>query len=615
MDEPRSIVSQVMCLHLRARLVLLCAGFLIGCLQPYQRAPVTQSPQADSAQVAVIPDTTSLPAIVPEVISKIDTSFAAPLATEDKVEDKIVAQFKDNRIAVQVAIVPQESRRALGERILHDPNTWQALPAASVKTDSGEYLDAPFAWLNYEAKKKALRQVFPQDIEHDEGWVHIVQHKGETMWAIAEIFTGEGNKYPEIERANNLPSHSPLSRGQRIRIPANLLSKSLRDPSSAEFVELPQDTLSAPAAIARAAEKPVSHVPDLKFRKIGGEWFGVYKLRRGEALYSAVVVRFTGRVDADEVNQIARQLMRINNIRDETAIPAGTSIRIPLRLIDEALLTAEEEEAPLAQVQRGPGKLHVILDAGHGGNDPGTMVRGWREADLAYDLMRRLQGELEQRGVVVHPLVSSRPGRAAMSNGHNDKRHKYVLVTPPYLIEDSRVALNLRINLIDAIYERLLAQGVSPSNIILISIHLDHLHPSVNGAMVYFPGAKERTESYGAWWDGVYARYAESRRRTISFVAKENRQAESASENFARSLIAAFRRSRVPVHTYEPIRQYVYRGGRKWTPGIIRYSRVPTSILLEAANLANRGDHDNMRSTAFRQRFTEAVAKAIAAEK
>ncbi|MDL1879303.1 hypothetical protein FBQ85_29690, partial [Cytophagia bacterium CHB2] len=110
-------------------------------------------------------------------------------------------------------------------------------------------------------------------------------------------------------------------------------------------------------------------------------------------------------------------------------------------------------------------------------------------------------------------------------------------------------------------------------------------------------------------------RYAESRRRTISFVAKENRQAESASENFARSLIAAFRRSRVPVHTYEPIRQYVYRGGRKWTPGIIRYSRVPTSILLEAANLANRGDHDNMRSTAFRQRFTEAVAKAIAAEK
>ena len=176
-----------MCLHFRARLVLLCAGFLIGCLQPYQRAPVTQSPQADSAQVAVIPDTTSLPAIVPEVISQIDTSFAAPLATEDKVEDKIVAQFKDNRIAVQVAIVPQESRRALGERILHDPNTWQALPAASVKTDSGEYLDAPFAWLNYEAKKKALQQVFPQDIEHDEGWVHIVQHKGETMWAIAEI--------------------------------------------------------------------------------------------------------------------------------------------------------------------------------------------------------------------------------------------------------------------------------------------------------------------------------------------------------------------------------------------------------------------------------------------
>lgn len=52
-------------------------------------------------------------------------------------------------------------------------------------------------------------------------------------------------------------------------------------------------------------------------------------------------------------------------------------------------------------------------------------------------------------------------------------------------------------------------------------------------------------------------------------------------------------------------------GGRKWTPGIIRYSRVPTSVLLEAANLANSGDLMNMRLHQFRQRFVAAVAQAI----
>jgi len=578
---------------------------LAGCLQPYQRLTQTPALQPDSLHLAVVADSVAPSALPLEVASKPDTLLTEALPSEDK----IVAQFKDNRVSVSIKVNSVEGRNAaLGDRILYDPTAWSTISPTLTRTDSGNFIEVPFALLNYEYKRKALLQVFPANVESEEGWLHVVQYKGETLWAIAEIYTGDGRNYPALEKENNLLPHTPLSRGQKIRIPAALLAKSLRNTSFPEFIALPQDTTTR--RWGRAAERPVSRDPALQFRRIAGEWFGVYKLQRGEALYSAVVVRFTGRVDADEVNQIARQLMRLNGIRDETAIPAGTAIRIPLRLVDEALL-ADGKEEPGPHLQRRPGKLHVILDAGHGGNDPGTMMRGWREADLAFDLMRRLQRELERAGVVVHPLVGSHANAASTSNGGSDKRHNYVLVTPPYFIEDSRVALNLRINLIDAIYERLLRAGVPKANIILISIHLDHLHPTVSGAMVYYPGARERSESYGAWWDGVYDKYAESRNRTISYAARDNHEAEAASEDLARSLIASFRRARLPVHTYEPIRQYVYRGGRKWTPGIIRYSRVPTSVLLEAANLANSADLMNMRSHQFRQRFVTAVAQAI----
>ncbi|MDZ7267294.1 MAG: N-acetylmuramoyl-L-alanine amidase [candidate division KSB1 bacterium] len=580
---------------------------LAGCLKPYPRLPQSRTPQADSLQVAAVADRVAATESPEALPSKPDTLLPETLPGEDQ----IVAQFKDNRVFVLVRVNAAAGwHAALADRILYDPAAWQTISPVLAHTDSGDFVEVPFALLNYEYKKKALQQIFPASSENEEGWLHVVHYKGETLWAIAEIFTGEGRNYTALEKENNLAPHTPLRRGQRLRIPTSLLAKSLRNTSFPEFVALPQDTVAASVSPARAAEPPVSRDPALQFRKIAGEWFGIYRLQRGEALYSAVVVRFTGRVDADEVNQIARQLMRVNGIRDETAIPAGTAIRIPLRLVDEALLIKGGQE-PGPQLPRRPGKLHVILDAGHGGNDPGTMVRGWREADLAYDLMRRLQRELEAAGVVVHPLVGSRARATASGNGGSDQRHNYVLVTPPYFIEDSRVALNLRINLIDAIYERLLRAGVPRANMILISIHLDHLHPALNGAMVYYPGARERLESYGAWWDGVYDRYVESRNRTISYTARDNQEAEAASENFARGLIAALRRARLPVHTYEPIRQYVYRGGRKWTPGIIRYSRVPTSVLLEAANLANPGDLMNMRASQFRQRFVAAVAQAI----
>ncbi len=367
--------------------------------------------------------------------------------------------------------------------------------------------------------------------------------------------------------------------------------------------------------------------PDLVFQQNSrGEREAVYRLKKGEALYSAVVVRFTGRIDADEVNSLAKKLLDYNSIRDATRIADGTPIRIPARWLDEDVLRGkippargEEKLSRPWPARRAPRRsrssLHVILDAGHGGNDPGTMARGWVEDEIAYDLMLRIKQGLQRRGAKVYSTVRDRHTGDAINGGSllANNRDEYVKVTPEYFMDDSRVALNLRIYLIEDLYRWILRQGVPPENVVMISIHLDHLHPSVGGTMVYFPGARERSSQFRAA-GSIYRQFKESRLGTISFNRHDNDRAEASSEAFAWNMIDAFRRANIPVHDYQPVRRYVYRQDNKWTPGIIRYSRVPTSVLLEAANLSNRDDLTRIRSASFRQRLAEAVVKTIVAQ-
>jgi N-acetylmuramoyl-L-alanine amidase len=371
----------------------------------------------------------------------------------------------------------------------------------------------------------------------------------------------------------------------------------------------------------RAAMVAAPFHPDLTFQKNkAGEREAVYRLKKGEALYSAVVVRFTGRVDADEVNTIAQKLLDYNGLRDATKIADGALIRIPTRFLDEDILRGKVPPAPRPPAARpryqSRGELHVIIDAGHGGSDPGTIMRGWVEDEIAYDLMIRIKHGLQARGVKVYSTVRDRKTGDRVNGGNTlaNNRDEYVKVTPEYYMEDSRVALNLRIYLIEDLYRWMLRRGIAPDNIILLSIHLDHLHPSLGGAMVYFPDAGERSSQYKAA-GSIYRSYKESRLGTISFSRRENENAEAASENFAFDLIDHFRQAQIPVHAYKPVRRFVYRHDDKWTPGIIRYSRVPVSVLLEAANLSNREDLWRIRSATFRQRMAEAVVRTIAAQK
>ena len=43
--------------------------------------------------------------------------------------------------------------------------------------------------------------------------------KGDTLWAIAKRYYGDGNRYPEIARANNIANPNIIHIGQKLLIP------------------------------------------------------------------------------------------------------------------------------------------------------------------------------------------------------------------------------------------------------------------------------------------------------------------------------------------------------------------------------------------------------------
>src|SRR5207245_1458157 len=105
-----------------------------------------------------------------------------------------------------------------------------------------------------------------------------------------------------------------------------------------------------------------------------------YRLKRGEALYSSVIVRFTGRLHAEDVNAKAVEIAARNGIADVRQIPAGFAVKIPIEDLspefrppdDPARIEEEKTRLEAAQfVNRVRAAdlsgVTFVLDAGHGG--------------------------------------------------------------------------------------------------------------------------------------------------------------------------------------------------------------------------------------------------------
>lgn len=65
---------------------------------------------------------------------------------------------------------------------------------------------------------------------------------GDTLWAIAKKYLGDGNKYPEIARYNNIANPNVIFNGQKIRIPNG------NPQTTTKYVVKKGDTLSGIAA-------------------------------------------------------------------------------------------------------------------------------------------------------------------------------------------------------------------------------------------------------------------------------------------------------------------------------------------------------------------------------
>lgn len=378
-----------------------------------------------------------------------------------------------------------------------------------------------------------------------------------------------------------------------------------------------------PAAGKPAAREEQSASKELIYR--GEE--AIYRLKPGEALYSAVVVRFTGQLHAADVNAMAAELARRSGIADVTQIPVGYPVHIPLNLLLPEFLPPghpgrvawEKDRAEIQAIKRAIRAanldgIHVILDAGHGGGDTGAVVEDVWESAYVYDVMGRLKRVLQNdtRATVWTTVRDSGSGDGpAEKDELPQHRGQSLLVDPAYDLSDSFTGVHLRWVLANDILERLGRQKVNPERVAFISIHADSLHPSLRGMMVYVPSKALRAPR-GPALGSLYDCREMTSYKPPRFPAAFNARAEALSTQLGEAIVGAATKWSVPVHPYQPVRGSVRRGGGTWVPAVLKYSRVPTAVLVEICNLNNEADRGELRTVAYREKLAHAIAAGLA---
>ena len=565
-------------------------------------------------------------------------------------------------IKVLVPSRPGDGWEKLADRLLTHRERWRDLRKANGDREQilkNQKVIVPFELLRADFKAAVLMGFFPKDGYYTDGWHHVMG--GESLWYAAQWFTGSGKNYRAIRDRNELSSLE-VAAGQTIIIPRDLLWKDMRQKirpeklpgpiAQAETVtDRPSKEVAGPPAPAPStgagpgreplmtenppvppvppsyseggtappspAPKPGEDLPSrLSFQQLlvregaglqlqfeGDE--AVYRLKKGEALYSAVVIRFTGVEEVAEVLRIADEIARRSGITDVTRIPAGYPLKIPKDLLLPQFLPGtslerrvwEEQERQVENVKvevfapRLEG-VHVILDAGHGGKDSGAIAAGLWESTYVYDIYARVRNLLEETTkAAVTPLVLDQKSQFTITPADRLPQHRrqLILTTPPQALGDPQTGVNLRWKLANQKMADLGHDGVDARNVIFLSIHADALHPSIRGTMVYIPGARYSKALAGA--DAV--------------------NAEGYSKGLAEELVDTLYKNGLTIHPYQAVRNRIIRYRSYWLPAVLKMNYVPTKVLIEVANLNNPDDRAALGTQAFRKRFAESVVEAI----
>jgi N-acetylmuramoyl-L-alanine amidase len=466
----------------------------------------------------------------------------------------------------------------------------------------------PYVVLSGTYQVRVVRALFPADEPRGEGWHHIVPQNGpgHSLWLLAEWFTGQGKSFSRIREVNDLPDNT-VPAGGEVLIPSDLLRP-------AYLATLPP--LAVPAGVDYTYDRDTT-----------GEYL-VYRLKKGEALYSAVVMRFTGNIFADDVNPLAKDLIQLNRIRDVTDMAIGHKIRVPFDILLPQYLPPEDLRRREYDQDRSESDKYsntvqtstlegitVILDAGHGGDDPGAVSGGVREATYVYDILLRTKKLLETTTAATVAAIT-RDGdsfqivdrdKLPSSSGHK------VLTHPPYRIADTTIGTHLRWYLANSLHRAATKRSNDALKTVFISIHADSLHKSMRGAMAYIPATSLTKGKYGKS-GSVYDKRSEVReQRSVSFSWQERTQSEGLSRQLAKELLASFSRHNLRLHPEPAIRDRVIRCRRckPWVPAVVRRNAVPAKMLLEVSNLNNSEDRRLLETRAFRQKAAEAIVDGI----
>ena len=521
------------------------------------------------------------------------------------VSEDFSAILDAGEIVVEVRPLDGESVSDFSRRISRDEGAAARLLALASPPSRTRTILLPYGGLSDETRLAAVRALFPSDARATIGWLHVAVGT-EPLASIASWFTGDEALAARLGEINGL-TDPVVTRGTLVKVPVEYLLPPFRD----------------------AEPIPDEEPPRLEYGADEKGKFAVYRLKRKEALYSAVVVRFTGRLHARDVIQLALDIALRSGIDDVHGIPVGFPVKIPLEYLAEEFLPPDDPKIAVREKERAEAALfatpakarglagvRVVIDAGHGGRDTGTLHHGVWESTYAYDVASRLRRVLLETTRAEVVMTTREPGVGWEIPDRDrlaDAKSRVLLTDPPYRLNDPVAGVNLRWYLANAILRRPGPGGkpIPPERTVFLSIHADSLHPSVRGAMAYVPGERFLRSSYGRATP-FYRGFREVRDEpVVSFTRKERVLAEGASTSLAEKLIGAFRRRNLPVHQFRPVRTHVIRSGREWVPAVLRYNKIPNRVLFELSNLSNDEDRELTLTRAFRQHSAEALADGL----
>lgn len=519
---------------------------------------------------------------------------------------------EENALFLEVLRHDSDTAEQVVRRVLRDPARWEAIRAfnpEAPKSSGKRYVVVPYEDLREAYQYLTMARLFPEDRLEGDYWLHPVGRgripmAAESLWHLALWFTGEGKNFQAIAEMNGLRDLTPVS-GQVLKIHRSLL-------------------------LPIFASAPPTEAGDLSFGRDEQGDYGAYRLKKGEAIYSSVVVRFTGLLDPDDVNQMASLVARRSGIEDVSSLAVGYQVKIPrdsilpeflppgdLRRIEFELSRREVERFKNQAISRDLEGVTVILDAGHGGRDIGASHNGVWESDYVYDVLCRIKARLEKNTAaqVLTTIRDTQYGfRIFETRGLPLNQSESILTTPPLRLASSTpndVGVNLRWYLSNSYQRSLQKKGVDPDKIVFASLHADSLHPSLRGTMIYVPGEKYRGKTYGFNGAAYRARKEVREKSHVSFTREQRQKSEGLSREFAAHLLKALKQRGARIHPYQPVRDRIIRRTRPWVPAVLRCNEVSVQILLEVCNINNPADARTLTDPAFRQKIADAFVDAL----